>query len=116
LLPVGAEELRRAGHRVLIERGAGLGSGVPDELYAASGAEMVDQAVEVYARAEMIIKVKEPLPAEWPLLRRGQIVFTYFHFAADQKLTEAVLASGVTAVAYETLRDDLGRLPLLTDG
>jgi len=114
LLPVGAEEFRRSGHRVLIECGAGLGSGIPDDLYAANGAELVDQAAEVYARADLIIKVKEPLPSEWPLLRRGQIVFTYFHFAADQRLTEAVLASGITAVAYETLRDELGRLPLLT--
>ena len=66
------------------------------------------------ARAEMVIKVKEPLPDEWPLLRRGQILFTYFHFAASRPLTDAVLASGITAVAYETLRDDQGRLPLLT--
>lgn len=114
LLPVGAEEFRRAGHRVLVEHGAGLGSGIPDDMYAANGAELVEQATEVYARADMIIKVKEPLSSEWPLLRHGQIMFTYFHFAADQRLTEAVLASGVTAVAYETLSDDLGRLPLLT--
>ncbi|MGD9719985.1 MAG: alanine dehydrogenase [Pirellulales bacterium] len=114
MLPVGVEELVRAGHRVLVESGAGLGSGLPDALYAQSGAELVAQAADVFARAEMILKVKEPLPAEWPLVRAGQIIFTYFHFAADRKLTEAMLASGVTAVAYETLRDDLGRLPLLT--
>ncbi len=75
---------------------------------------MVDRPEQLFAAADMIMKVKEPLPAEWPLLKRGQIVFTYFHFAADRKLTEAVLASGCAAVAYETLRDDAGRLPLLT--
>jgi alanine dehydrogenase len=114
ILPVGVEELVRAGHQVLVEHGAGLGSGLTDEAYRTQGAEMVPQAAEVYARAEMILKVKEPLPAEWPLLRAGQVVFTYFHFAADRALTEAVLASGATAAAYETLRDDQGRLPLLT--
>ncbi len=114
ILPVGVEEMVRAGHQVLVEAGAGLGSGVPDERYAEQGAQLIDRAEEVFARADMIMKVKEPLPAEWPLLRRGQTVFTYFHFAADRKLTEAVIASGATAVAYETLRDDHGRLPLLT--
>jgi len=114
LLPVGVEELVRAKHQVLVERGAGLGSGIPDERYAEQGARLVDRAEEVFGEADMIMKVKEPLPAEWPLLRPGQIVFTYFHFAADRRLTEAVLASGCTAVAYETLRDDNGRLPLLT--
>src|SRR5262245_49026325 len=106
ILPVGVEELTRAGHKVLVESTAGLGSGIPDEAYAQQGAEMVSTAADVFGRADMIIKVKEPLPDEWPLLRRGQIVFTYFHFAADQRLTEAVLASGATAVAYETLRDE----------
>lgn len=114
LLPVGVEELTRAGHRVLIERGAGLGSGITDDTYLEHGAELVDTPQELYGRAEMIIKVKEPLPPEWPLLRPRQILFAYFHFAADRKLTEALLASGATSVAYETLRDDHGRLPLLT--
>ncbi|HVU87229.1 MAG TPA: alanine dehydrogenase [Pirellulales bacterium] len=114
LLPVGVEELTRANHQVLVEKGAGLGSGIPDDRYVEQGATMIDGPAELFAAADMIMKVKEPLPAEWPLLRRGQIVFTYFHFAADRKLTEAVLASGCTAVAYETLRDDAGRLPLLT--
>ncbi len=114
MLPVGVEELTRAGHRVMIEHDAGLGSGLPDELYAHSGARIVDTAAEIYANAELIVKVKEPLPQEWGLLRKGQIVFTYFHFAADQQLTEAILASGCTAVAYETLADDRGQLPLLT--
>ncbi|REK07531.1 MAG: alanine dehydrogenase [Planctomycetota bacterium] len=114
MLPVGVEELTRAGHRVLVEQGAGLGSGLADHEYLEHGAEMVATAQEVFATADMIMKVKEPLESEWPLLRSGQIVFTYFHFAADRKLTEAVLASGATAVAYETLRDAHGRLPLLT--
>ncbi len=114
LLPVGAEELVRAGHRVLVEQGAGLGSGLTDQQYARAGAELVASASEVFGTADMVIKVKEPLECEWPLLRPGQIVFTYFHFAADRKLTEAVLASGATAVAYETLRDERGHLPLLT--
>jgi alanine dehydrogenase len=114
LLPVGVEELVRSGHRVLVQRTAGLGSGIPDDQYALNGAELIDDAAEIFATAEMIIKVKEPLQREWSLLRPGQIVFTYFHFAADRPLTEAVLASGATAVAYETLRDDRGRLPLLT--
>jgi alanine dehydrogenase len=114
MLPVGVEELVRAGHKVLVEIGAGLGSGLPDSDYAANGAEMVETAAEIFARADMIVKVKEPMPSEWPMLRPNQIVFTYFHFAADRGLTEAVLKSGCTAVAYETLRDDAGRLPLLT--
>ena len=114
ILPVGVEELVRSGHRVLVESGAGLGSGLPDAAYRQQGAELVETAAEVWGSADMILKVKEPLPAEWPLLRRGQIVFTYFHFAADRTLTEQVLASGCTAVAYETLRDEHGRLPLLT--
>lgn len=114
MLPVGVEELTRAGHRVLFEKGAGVGSGIPDEQYEANGAKLVDGPDQLFAEAEMIVKVKEPLKDEWPRLRPGQILFTYLHFAADRKLTEAVVASGCTAVAYETLRDDQGRLPLLT--
>jgi len=114
LLPVGAEELAHAGHKVLIEAGAGLGSGLADHEYLRHDAELVAGAEEIFARADMIIKVKEPQSAELSLLRGGQIVFTYFHFAADRKLTEDVLRTGCTAVAYETLRDDRGRLPLLT--
>lgn len=114
MLPVGVEELCRAGHRVLVERSAGVGSGIDDEVYRAAGAEIAVTPSEIYAQADLIVKVKEPLEAEWKLLRPDQIVFTYFHFAADRRLTEAVLRSGSTAVAYETLRDDRGRLPLLT--
>jgi alanine dehydrogenase len=114
LLPVGAEELTRAGHNVLVEVGAGLGSGLADRDYAQHGVEMVACPEEIYARADMIIKVKEPQVQELALLRRGQIVFTYFHLAADRQLTETLLQSGCIAVAYETLKDDNGRLPLLT--
>jgi alanine dehydrogenase len=114
MLPVGVEELTRAGHQVIIEAGAGLGSGIPDERYVENGARLASGPEEVFAAADMIVKVKEPLPPEWPRLRPSQIVFTYFHFAADRTLTEAIIASGATAVAYETLRDDRGQLPLLT--
>ena len=114
ILPVGVEEMTRAGHRVLIEQGAGLGSGIFDHQYERHGAEIVETAEEIYAQAQLAIKVKEPLPEEWPLLRRGQTVFTYFHFAADEALTRAILKSGITAVAYETLRDAQGGLPCLT--
>lgn len=114
LLPVGAEELRCAGHRVLVEKGAGLGSGVADDRYAENGAEIVENPRDIYAQADVIIKVKEPLPQEWPLLRPGQVVFTYFHFAADEALTRATLERGITAIAYETIGDGKRHLPLLT--
>jgi alanine dehydrogenase len=114
MLPVGVEELTRRGHTVLVEAGAGLGSGLPDVAYVRHGAHTVDSAEALFADADLIVKVKEPQPVEIGRLRRGQTVFTYFHFAADRRLTEAVLATGATAVAYETLTDDRGRLPLLT--
>jgi alanine dehydrogenase len=114
LLPVGVEELTRAGHKVLVEAGAGVGSGLADQDYVKNGASLVDTAAEVFARSDMIIKVKEPQPAEVAMMRRGQIVFTYFHLAADRKLTESLMACGSICVAYETLSDENGRLPLLT--
>lgn len=114
MLPVGVEELTKAGHRVLIERGAGLGSGIPDEMYAIHGAEIAEEPEEIFDQAELVLKVKEPQPQEWKLLRRDQMLFTYFHFAADEKLTHEVLDSGVTAIAYETLRGRDGSLPCLT--
>ena len=114
LIPVGAEELTKAGHRVLIERGAGLGSGIPDELYVENGAEISESAERIWAEADLVIKVKEPQESEWPLLRRGQMLFTYFHFAADERLTKSVLETGITALAYETLEGSGGRLPCLT--
>jgi alanine dehydrogenase len=114
LRPVGAELLVQDGHRVLVERGAGLGSGIPDETYAAAGAELVDGPDEVFGRAGLIVKVKEPQPQEIARLRPEHTVFGYFHFAASRALTEASLAAGYTAIAYETLVDAAGRLPLLT--
>jgi alanine dehydrogenase len=103
-----------AGQRVLIQAGAGQGSGISDEQYQSQGAEIVPGAAELWRQADLVVKVKEPLPDEWPLLRPGQIVFTYFHFAADRPLTDAVRQAGVTAIAYETIRDKNGGLPLLT--
>ena len=114
MTPVGVEELTRLGHTVLVQQAAGVGSGIADDKYAACGAEIVATAAEVWTRADLIVKVKEPLPDEWPHLRPGQTVFTYFHFAADENLTRAVMGSGVTAVAYETIKDQKGGLPLLT--
>ncbi len=112
LLPSAANQLTRRGHSVVVQKSAGSGSGYPDEEYAKAGAEIVNQAKDVFARADMIVKVKEPLEAEFPLLRKGQILFTYLHLAASKSLTEALLKSGVTAVAYETIQVD-HRLPLL---
>lgn len=114
MLPVGVEELVRRGHSVLVEAGAGLGSGLADHDYLRQGAELVSGAEEIFARAELVVKVKEPQPSEWPWIRASQTLFTYFHFAADRPLTDAMLAGGATCVAYETLADDQGRLPLLT--
>ena len=112
LLPSAANQLTRLGHSVLVEKNAGVGSGYLDEDYTKAGAEIVQQAKDVFARANMIVKVKEPLEAEFPLLRRGQILFTYLHLAASKALTEAMLKSGATGVAYETIQVD-HRLPLL---
>jgi alanine dehydrogenase len=114
MIPVGVEELTRAGHKVLIQGGAGQGSGIADEQYADNGAEIVASAAEIWGRSDLIVKVKEPMTQEWPMLRSGQIVFTYFHFAADRALTDAVMKSGITAIAYETIKDKNGTLPLLT--
>src|SRR5437588_699688 len=114
LIPVGVEELTRLGHKVLIQAGAGQGSGISDEQYAQHGAAIVPTAEDVWKDADLIVKVKEPLPVEWPLMRPGQIVFTYFHFAADEALTRAVMESGITAIAYGTIRDTRGNLPRLT--
>jgi alanine dehydrogenase len=114
LTPVGVEELTRSGHKVLIQAGAGQGSGISDDQYRAHGAEIVPQGEDVWRSADLIVKVKEPLAVEWPLMRPGQVVFTYFHFAADENLTRAVMSSGITAIAYETIQDSKGQLPLLT--
>ena len=114
MMPVGADVLVRAGHSVMVEAGAGDGCGFADAEYAKVGATIVPSAPEVFDRAEMIVKVKEPQPAEVKLFKKGQIVFTYFHFAADKELTIGCRDAGITAVAYETIKDRAGRLPLLT--
>src|SRR6516165_832705 len=114
MIPVGVEELTRKGHKVLIQSGAGQGSGISDDEYAANGAEITSEPPTIWKRSDLIVKVKEPLAGEWPLLRSGQVVFTYFHFAADERLTQAVMKSGITAIAYETIKDARGNLPLLT--
>jgi alanine dehydrogenase len=114
MTPVGVEELTRAKHKVLVQAGAGVGSGISDDQYKACGADIVADAEAVWGKAEMIVKVKEPLKEEWPLMREGQTLFTYFHFAADEKLTRAVMKSGATAVAYETIKGPNNTLPLLT--
>src|SRR3954452_17730285 len=112
LLPSTAQTLSAHGHTVLVQKDAGVGSGYPDEEYVKAGAQIVESAEEIFQRADMIVKVKEPLPAEWPLLRRGQILFTYLHLAASKPLTDALLKSGVTGVAYETIQVG-NKLPLL---
>ncbi|MEZ6140496.1 MAG: alanine dehydrogenase [Zavarzinella sp.] len=114
LIPVGVEELRRAGHRVQVQAGAGLGSGILDVQYAQSGAEIIDDPAKLWKQADLIIKVKEPQPEEWQYMHPGQLIFTYFHFAADERLTTAMLEQQITAIAYETIRDTRGTLPLLT--
>jgi alanine dehydrogenase len=114
MLPVGVQLLTQAGHRVLVERDAGAGSGFMDEQYAAAGAEIVDDHAVLFERCELVVKVKEPLGPELDMLRPGQVVFTYFHFAASRELTDACLRAKIAAVAYETLTDEQGRLPLLT--
>jgi alanine dehydrogenase len=114
LVPAGAEALVGAGHAVLVERGAGEGSGFPDEMYTAVGARIAPDAATVWKEAEMIMKVKEPIEREWPHMRRGQTIFTYFHFAADERLTRAHIDSGATCIAYETVELPSRELPLLT--
>jgi alanine dehydrogenase len=112
LPPSGAYQLIRGGHRVLVEKDAGAGAGFPDADYQQAGAAVVNSHESVFAEAELIVKVKEPQPSEYPLLRRGQILFTYLHLAASRELTEALMKSGVTALAYETIEVNR-RLPLL---
>jgi alanine dehydrogenase len=113
LTPMAVAELARAGHRVLVESGAGLGAGFADAAYAAAGAEIVDTAAEVWARAELVVKVKEPQAGERKMLRAGQVLFTYLHLAPDPEQTQDLIASGATCIAYETVTDRTGGLPLL---
>jgi alanine dehydrogenase len=114
LVPAGAESLTGDGHTVLIEQGAGLGSGFTDEAYRTAGADIAPSVDAVWAQSEMICKVKEPIEPEWPRIRKGQVVFTYFHFAAAEALTKAIIKSGCIAIAYETVQLSTGELPLLT--
>lgn len=114
LVPSGVEALVRDGHEVTVETQAGMGSGFEDAAYTAAGAKIGATADEVWQRAEMIIKVKEPIAAEWPRMRKGQVMYTYFHFAADEPLTRAVIKSEAIAIAYETVQLPNGHLPLLT--
>ncbi|HEY6604578.1 MAG TPA: alanine dehydrogenase, partial [Xanthobacteraceae bacterium] len=114
LVPSAVRELTRNGHHVLVEKSAGLGAGLTDADYRSVGAEIVADADEVYARAELIVKVKEPLAPERKKLRAGQVLFTYLHLAADPQLTAELMASGVIAIAYETVTSVHGTLPLLT--
>jgi alanine dehydrogenase len=114
LLPVGTETLVSHGHTVLVEQGGGLGSGFGDDTYVKAGARIVPTAAEVWKSAEMILKVKEPITSEWPHMRKDQVIFTYFHFAADEDLTRAHMKSGAVCIAYETVQLANGELPLLT--
>jgi alanine dehydrogenase len=114
MMPVGAETLAKAGHEVFIETSAGLSSGFPDEDYRKAGATILPDAREVFSKAEMIVKVKEPQAGEIAMFRPGQIVFTYFHFAASAELTQGCLEAEIIAIAYETIKDRSGRLPCLT--
>lgn len=114
IVPAGIEALVKRGHKVLIEKKAGLGSGIVDEEYKKAGADIVNSPKKIFDRAEIILKVKEPLPKEYGLLKKGQVIFTYFHFAADKKLTYEMLKKGIVGIAYETIQRDDGKLPLLT--
>jgi alanine dehydrogenase len=113
LVPATVEELTAKGHEVMVETRAGEGAGISDDEYTAAGARIVANADEIFSRAELLVKVKEPLAAERKKLRRGQIIFTYLHLAADPDQTRDLMASGVTAIAYETVTDAVGKLPLL---
>ena len=111
--PAGVHELIAAGHTVYVQHTAGDGSGFSDEQYVAAGAKILPTIEDTYAIAEMIVKVKEPIESEYSLVKPGQVVFTYFHFASDRRLTDAMLKSGAVCIAYETVRDRQGTLPLL---
>ncbi|MGL1930397.1 MAG: alanine dehydrogenase [Desulfotalea sp.] len=114
MTPTGVATMKAHGHSVLVEKNAGIGSGFADEDYVAAGASIAETAKDIYAEAEMVMHVKEPQPNEYPLLRKGQILFTYLHLAADKPQTEALVKSGATCIAYETIQKKDGSLPLLT--
>jgi len=113
MTPAGVEVMKARGHQVLVEKAAGVGSGLGDDEYLRAGAELVATPQEIFARADMVMHVKEPQPSEYALIRPGQIVFTYFHFAASEELTRAMLKSGAICIAYETIIGPQGGLPLL---
>ncbi|HVN47763.1 MAG TPA: alanine dehydrogenase [Bacteroidota bacterium] len=113
LVPVGVETLRAHGHTIVVETNAGVGSGFDDAAYRSAGAKIVKTAKEVYRKADMIVKVKEPIKQEYGLIKHGQVVFTYFHFAASKELTEAMMKSKAVCIAYETVQKEDGSLPLL---
>ena len=114
MTPAGVEVMRQNGHTVLVEKNAGMGSGFNDKAYADAGAELVDTAKEILKRSKMVMHVKEPLPAEYKHIRKDQIIFTYLHLAAAEKLTEVLVKSGSISIAYETIQKSDGSLPLLT--
>jgi len=114
MIPVGVESLVKAGHEVYVETQAGVGSGFADEDYVKVGAKILTKASDIFEKAQLIVKVKEPQPREIEMFKPGRVVFTYFHLAADAELTQGCLESGITAIAYETIKDRHGRLPLLT--
>jgi alanine dehydrogenase len=114
LVPAGAEALVGAGHTVYVEKDGGVGSGFPDQAYVDAGAQILPTADEVWQKSDMIMKVKEPIAVEWPRMKRDQLIYTYFHFAAAEDLTRAVIDSGAVALAYETVELPSGELPLLT--
>lgn len=114
LTPAGVRALSDGGHKVIVERTAGEGSGFDDALYQKAGAEIINTADDVWAKADMIVKVKEPIAPEYPRMREGQLLFTYLHLAPDKKLTDELLKRKVTGIAYETITDRRGSLPLLT--
>jgi alanine dehydrogenase len=114
MTPAGVEVMRQNGHEVLVEKNAGMGSGVDNKAYQTAGAEIIDTPKEIFKRAKMVMHVKEPLPAEYDLIRKDQIIFTYLHLAAAEELTHVLIKSGSIGIAYETIQKEDGSLPLLT--
>ena len=112
--PAGANDLVQRGHRVVVETNAGIGSGITDDAYLAVGAEILPTADAVWDTAQIIVKVKEPMPVEWPRIKPSHVLFTYFHFASSRPLTDAMIKSGAVCIAYETVEDRNRQHPLLT--
>ena len=114
MTPAGVEVMIINGHKILVEKSAGIGSGFNDDAYAKAGAQIVDSPAEIFRKSDMIMHVKEPLPSEYDLIREGQIVFTYLHLAADERQTQALIKSKAVCIGYETIQKPDGTLPLLT--